>query len=178
MSKTIRYYRHSETTWNKEGRLQGWFDSELTEHGIKLAQAITWQPDIVFCSDLNRSITTAKFMFPNQKLHKSPFIREIDLGEWQGQTINQLQLDSHYRCYEQTPHLFHATTQEIFEMVTKRMLLFHNQLRDLPYEKIAVVSHGVALACLFCKLNNDSTDRLWKYMLSSATFRAYEVKKL
>ena len=178
MSKTIRYYRHSETAWNKEGRLQGWLDSQLTEQGIKLAQAITWQPDIVFCSDLERSITTAKFMFPNQKLHKSPFIREIDLGEWQGQIINQLQLDSHYRCYEQTPHLFHATTQEIFEMVTKRMLLFHNQIRDLPYEKIAVVSHGVALACLFCKLNNDSTDRLWKYMLSSATFRAYEVKKL
>lgn len=178
MSKTIRYYRHSETAWNKEGRLQGWLDSKLTEQGIKLAQAITWQADIVFCSDLERSVTTAKFMFPNQKLYKSALIREIDLGEWQGQTINQLQRDSQYRCYEQTPHLFQATTQETFEMVAKRMLLFHEQLLGLPYEKIAVVSHGVALACLFCKLNNDSTDQLWQYMLPSATFRAFEVKTL
>lgn len=178
MSKTIRYYRHSETAWNKEGRLQGGLDSPLTEQGIKRAQEINWQPDIVFCSDLQRAVATANLMFPNQKLNKSALIREIDLGEWQGQTIEQLQLDGQYRCYEQTPHLFQVTTQETFEMVTKRMLRFHKQLLGLPYENIAVVSHGVALACLFCHLNQEATNRLWEYMLPSATFRGVEVKTL
>ena len=31
----IYFVRHGETEWNKEGRLQGWLDSDLTAKGIK-----------------------------------------------------------------------------------------------------------------------------------------------
>lgn len=178
MSKEIRYYRHSETKWNKEGRLQGWLDSELTEHGIKLAREVQWQPDIVFSSDLNRAITTAKWMFPNQQLITTALLREIHLGDWQGKMLDELQQDPNYQCYQNAPHLFQVQSQESFQMVTKRMRFFHDQLEQFPFERIAVVSHGVALACLQCKLNQDSINNLWDYMLPSATYVVYEMKTL
>lgn len=168
MSKIIKYYRHAETQWNKEGRLQGWLDSELTEHGIQQAKQVQWEPEIVFCSDLNRAYQTAEYMFPNNVIHKSESLREIHLGHWQGCLISSLQNDGQYNCYTNSPHLFQHTTQESFQQVTSRMLAFHESLDYLPYNKIAVVSHGVALACFFVALKDQSNEKLWEYMLNGA----------
>lgn len=175
MSKIINYYRHGETAWNKEGRLQGWLDSDLTSNGIKQAMAVDWDPEIVFCSDLNRAVQTAQLMFPNKPIHKSKNLREINLGHWQGCFISDLQNDDQYRRYMKSPHLFINSTQESFEDVTNRMVAFHDYLSQLPYNKIAVVSHGVALACLFTALNNQPNNQLWDHLLSSASFLSIEI---
>jgi len=165
MSKIIKYYRHAETKWNLEGRLQGWLDSALSENGIKQAEKIIWKPDIVYCSDLNRAYETAKLMFPNSKIVKNSNLREIYLGHWQGCQISTLLKDEQYMCYVDTPHLFRSTTQESFQQVTKRMLDFHISIGELAYEKIAVVSHGVALACLMTELNHQNYENLWNHLL-------------
>lgn len=175
MSKIIKYYRHAETKWNIEGRLQGWLDSELTEHGIQQAMEIQWEPDIVFCSDLNRAYKTAKLMFPNSIIYKNSNLREISLGHWQGCQISNLQSDEQYMCYMNTPHLFQNTTQESFQQVTKRMLDFHKKICHLSYEKIAVVSHGVALACFFTALNNQNYENLWNHLLKSSACETIEL---
>lgn len=175
MSKIIKYYRHAETLWNKEGRLQGWLDSELTEHGIQQAKKIQWEPDIVFCSDLNRAYETAKYMFPNTTIYKNTNLREISLGHWQGHQISNLQYDEQYICYMNTPHLFQNSSQESFQEVTKRMLDFHKAICDLSYEKIAVVSHGVALACFFTVLKNQTYENIWNHLLKSADCETIEL---
>lgn len=169
MSKTINYYRHGETVWNKEGRLQGWLNSELTTKGIEQAMSVNWNPQIVFSSDLKRAVLTARLMFPDHTIHKNDRLREINLGHWQGSYIKDLQQDEQYYCYLNTPHLFLNTTQESFEDVTERMLVFHEYLLQLPYERIAVVSHGVAIACLITALHKQPYNQLWGYMLNGAT---------
>ncbi|MEK4423687.1 histidine phosphatase family protein [Solibacillus sp. FSL K6-1523] len=168
MSKIIKYYRHAETIWNKEGRLQGWLDSELTERGIQQAKQVQWEPEIVFCSDLNRAYETAKYMFPNSIIHKSENLREIHLGHWQGCLISSLQNDGQYKCYMDSPHLFQNTTQESFQQVASRMLAFHENLDLIPYKKIAVISHGVALACFISALKNQGYESLWGNLLTGA----------
>lgn len=168
MSKIINYYRHGETVWNKEGRLQGWLNSDLTTEGIEQAMSVKWNPQIVFSSDLNRALQTAHLMFPNRTVHKSKNLREIHLGHWQGSYIKDLQQDEQYYCYLNTPHLFINTTQESFEDVTYRMIAFHEYLLQLPYERIAVVSHGVAIACLISALHKQPYNQLWGYLLNGA----------
>lgn len=169
MSKIIKYYRHAETKWNKEGRLQGWLDSDLTEQGIQQAKQVQWEPEIVFCSDLGRAFQTATLMFPGQVIHKSERLREIHLGHWQGSFINSLQHDAQYKRYTNLPHTFQHTTQESFQQVASRMLAFHEELDRLPYNKIAVVSHGVAIACFMTALKSQSYENLWGYLLKGAT---------
>ena len=175
MSKIINYYRHGETVWNKEGRLQGWLDSELTAKGMEQAISVNWNPEIVFSSDLKRAVQTARLMFPDHTIHKDDRLREINLGHWQGSYIKDLQLDEQYCCYLNTPHLFMNTTQESFEDVTNRMIAFHEYLLQLPYERIAVVSHGVAIACLISALHKQPYDQLWNYLLNGAACFSIEV---
>lgn len=166
MSKTIKIFRHGETAWNAEGRLQGWLDSPLTQQGKQQAcPIIEWQPDIVICSDLGRAVTTAKLLFPNMPHHQDHRLREIYLGDWQGCTIEALQQQPAYRCYQQTPHLFQPITQESFQQVTARMQEVLADIRKLPYERIAIVSHGVAIACLMIAEQQKSLEELWQYML-------------
>ena len=168
MSKIINYHRHGETVWNKEGRLQGWLDSDLTIKGIEQALFVNWNPEIVFSSDLKRAVQTALLMFPDHTIHKNHTLREINLGHWQGSYIKDLQQDEQYCCYLNTPHLFMNTTQESFEDVTNRMIAFHEYLLQLPYERIAVVSHGVAIASLFTALHKQPYNQLWGYLLDGA----------
>ncbi|MFY4811172.1 histidine phosphatase family protein [Haloarcula sp. AONF1] len=62
---TLLVARHGETTWNRDGRIQGWAPSRLTEQGQKQATALgTWLDerygvDRVFASDLRRTRETA-----------------------------------------------------------------------------------------------------------------------
>lgn len=165
MSKIINYYRHGETVWNKVGRLQGWLDSDLTTKGVEQAMSVNWNPEIVFSSDLKRAVQTARLMFPDQTIHKNENLREINLGHWQGSYIKNLQQDEQYCCYMNSPELFINTTQESFEYVTNRMIAFHEYLLQLPFERIAVVSHGVAIACLMSALHKQPYNQLWGYLL-------------
>ena len=62
---TLLVARHGETTWNRDGRIQGWAPSRLTDQGQKQAQALgTWlddrySVDRVLASDLRRTRETA-----------------------------------------------------------------------------------------------------------------------
>ena len=56
--------RHAETLWNREGRFQGHLDSRVTLRGVEQIQAVARRlqdtdVDVVFTSDLGRSILTA-----------------------------------------------------------------------------------------------------------------------
>ncbi|WP_319759523.1 histidine phosphatase family protein [Maridesulfovibrio sp.] len=96
-SVKIAFIRHSVTEWNEAGRIQGHFDSPLTEYGKELAARWkeTIEPetiDAVLTSDLGRAIETADIItegFEVPKLHL-PGLREQDWGEWSGLTTDEL----------------------------------------------------------------------------------------
>ncbi|AJF25786.1 phosphoglycerate mutase [Haloarcula sp. CBA1115] len=62
---TLLVARHGETTWNRDGRIQGWAPSRLTDQGQEQATALgAWLDerygvDRVFASDLRRTRETA-----------------------------------------------------------------------------------------------------------------------
>lgn len=62
---TLLVARHGQTTWNRDGRIQGWAPSRLTEQGQTQAQALgawlddRYDVDRVLASDLRRTRETA-----------------------------------------------------------------------------------------------------------------------
>ena len=67
MKKTLNYkvvfLRHGESHWNQENRFTGWTDVDLTEVGIKEAEAAgkklkNWEFDVVHTSMLKRAVKT------------------------------------------------------------------------------------------------------------------------
>ncbi|WP_336336124.1 histidine phosphatase family protein [Haloarcula brevis] len=62
---TLLVARHGETTWNRDGRIQGWAPSRLTDRGQEQATALgawlddRYDVDRVLASDLRRTRQTA-----------------------------------------------------------------------------------------------------------------------
>jgi broad specificity phosphatase PhoE len=83
----ITYFVHGTTTDNEKGVASGWADPELSELGKKqcteLKEIIKGKKfDVVFCSDLKRSVESAKLMFGNSvKIIQDKRLREINYGD-------------------------------------------------------------------------------------------------
>jgi len=90
--------RHGETDFNVEGRMQGHFDSELTDFG--LAQARRVAPELarfaavrLLSSDLSRAARTAEELglVCDLPVKLDPRLRETDLGKWQALTPDEVE---------------------------------------------------------------------------------------
>jgi broad specificity phosphatase PhoE len=84
-------FRHGETDWNREGRLQGQTDTPLNATGLAQAQALTerlrgHRLDAVVSSDLARAWTTAQIVAEGLgvPLIREPGLREAQIGEAEG----------------------------------------------------------------------------------------------
>jgi 2,3-bisphosphoglycerate-dependent phosphoglycerate mutase len=65
--RTLFLFRHGETDWNRDGRLQGHTDTQLNATGLAQAEALAdrlraHRLDVVVSSDLARALTTARII--------------------------------------------------------------------------------------------------------------------
>jgi broad specificity phosphatase PhoE len=106
VSAAILLVRHGETEWNLERRIQGRFDSRLTERGVLQAQAIgrliETLPDaasaLIVASPLGRARRTAEIirehLTARPELIIDDRLREISAGAWDGLTFRDVELRS------------------------------------------------------------------------------------
>lgn len=168
---TFYLVRHGETVWNKEHRLQGWLDSPLSEMGILHAQKLAEQlKDIPFAvaysSTSDRAKETAGYLTAGRTLaiHYEDDLREIFLGNWQGQTIEDIMETNRfdYELYKNYPAQFVATHTESFGAVTERaMYTLKNIAKIYPHEHILIVSHAVTIKCIINAILGRGIDQLW-----------------
>jgi len=89
--------RHGETLWNKEGRIQGVSDIELSETGIEQARRLALSlkdADIgaIHASPLKRAYRTAEIIndFHGKMIDIHPGLMEMDQGDFEGLTFQEL----------------------------------------------------------------------------------------
>lgn len=92
--------RHGQTDYNVEGRMQGHIDSHLTAEGHAQAAAVApaiarLGPGLLISSDLRRAVDTADVVATATGLPVKfdPRLRETNLGEWQGRTVEDIEHD-------------------------------------------------------------------------------------
>ena len=94
--------RHGQSTWNADGRWQGWADPSLSEAGREQAEAAAALlagagetfPGGVVSSDLARARETADIVATAMSLgdvRLDPALRERDVGAWSGLTTAQIE---------------------------------------------------------------------------------------
>lgn len=100
----IYAFRHGQTDWNKEGRIQGHLDVPLNEkgreEGVGLARALRRLPiRLILTSDLSRAVDTAtitlgeailKGWHPPVPIVRDVRLREVSLGALQGLTHSEI----------------------------------------------------------------------------------------
>ncbi len=88
--------RHATTAWNEARRLQGRTDIALSEKGR--AEVADWRLPVEFAdgdwvtSPLLRAVQTARALGA-WRLSCEPCLVEMDWGEWEGRTLDELRLN-------------------------------------------------------------------------------------
>lgn len=91
-------WRHGQTGWNADNRVQGQTDIGLSELGLAQARAAApdlaaLRPDVIVASDLRRVADTTAPLAELTGLTVSfdQRLRERAYGEWQGHTVTEIQ---------------------------------------------------------------------------------------
>lgn len=102
----IYLFRHGETNWNKERRLQGQSDIPLNEFGrelaVKTARALAEVPfDRAFCSPLGRAVETANIILGEREvpLVTDRRLMEINFGDFEGAGFDAAKKDPAHPLY-------------------------------------------------------------------------------
>ena len=141
--------RHGQSTWNAEGRWQGWADPPLSELGEQqAADALEHLRHAgitrVVASDLQRARRTAEIIAEGLgvgPVEVDPDLRERDVGVFSGRTTEENHRD-HPEAFEGT-RILHAPGGESADQVLARVIpaLLRIAHRH-PDETVLVATHG------------------------------------
>lgn len=101
MAVNITYFVHGTTTDNLEHKATGWLPGKLSQKGIEQSiilkeQVDINQFDIVFCSDLERAIDSAKYTFEGVKeIFQDKRLRECNYGDFNGKDSDLVKYEEH-----------------------------------------------------------------------------------
>ncbi|GAC1502603.1 MAG: phosphoserine phosphatase 1 [Ktedonobacteraceae bacterium] len=173
MTKTIVYLtRHGQTEWNLVRKMQGYQDSALTELGLLQA---TWlrdamraiELDALYSSSSLRAVRTAEIIRGQRNLEIVTYdaLREINMGDWEGKTANEIQLTDAqgldtfwYRPAEYIP----TNHGESFHDIQNRVIPVLNEIiARHPGQTIMLVSHGITLKVMLTHFEQRSLAKLW-----------------
>ena len=95
---SIILLRHGKTQGNLDNRYNGRTDDSLCEEGIAEAEAGEHYPEIslVYASPMRRAQETARIFFPNAEIKTVPGLREMDFGDFEGRTAEEMANDEAY----------------------------------------------------------------------------------
>lgn len=98
---SIILLRHGKTQGNLENRYNGRTDEPLCALGIAEAEAGAHHPEIplVYASPMLRAQQTAKIFFPNARIETIPDLREMDFGDFEGRTAEEMEQNETYRAW-------------------------------------------------------------------------------
>lgn len=170
-TRRLHLIRHGQTDWNRDKRVQGHAESELTELGrqqaARLAPILRREPiTAVHCSSSVRTRQTGEILFRDSGLSLAPCdrLREIHLGPWEGRMQAEVRevWPDQFEHFWQRPDRFSLEGAETFEQVQQRAMQRIQELLTLPDRHIAVVSHGVWIKTLLCAIEDRHLGQLWE----------------
>ena len=163
--------RHGETEWNKEGRMQGWKDSNLTEKGIdnakKLGESLKdVEFDYIYCSPLGRAVDTAKHIRGNKdaQIIIIESLKEMGFGICEGMQHEKLKelYPSQQLNFWNKPHLYETVDGESFdELIHRVKKVLYDIINNSTGENILIVSHTVVIKAIYLLIKNYSLEDFW-----------------
>lgn len=139
-SVTVHLIRHEKTQANLERKYIGWTD-EAISHAIDVEPFL--QPVLVYGSDLIRCKQTANAYFPQAEYRANAQLRELNFGDFEMKTYEQLQHNMLYRAWIDDPFQVTPPNGESFTHFQARVVQAFQQIIHRPDDYIFVVHGGV-----------------------------------
>jgi probable phosphoglycerate mutase len=145
-------FRHGETDWNREGRLQGHTDTPLNATGLAQAEALAHRLrahrlDAVLSSDLARALTTAQIVADALRvpLATDLGLRETNVGAGEG----MIWADAKARFGEELTERWYSDNDAAFPggetglaTLTRGLAALRRFAIAHPHRRIGVSTHG------------------------------------
>ncbi len=109
--------------------------------------------DVVFCSLLSRCRQLANDLFPGENIQFDDRLMELDFGQWEMQPWNDISETPEAKAWFDDFVEVRCPGGESFREQINRTASFLEDLKEKPYNAIAVVAHGGILRALDCLLN-------------------------
>lgn len=179
--------RHGQTDANLLGRYQGHLDLPLNETGREQVLVMGAQlreelqtrgitsVQALYSSDLIRTRQTAQAAADSLGMEVLPDerLREINMGDWEGAYFTEIRErfpEVVERRYDDPMHFAPPNGETTFD-VAKRMwpaLDEYAARRQGDDDPIVVVSHGMAIATVICRIRGMSLDRVFEVVPGNA----------
>jgi broad specificity phosphatase PhoE len=156
--------RHGETLWNKEGRVQGISDVELSDVGRRQARSLALSLHdhpigSIHASPLKRASQTAEIIneFHHLDIHLHPDLMEMDQGDFEGLAFKELMVREKIflRKWITDPAAVRMPNGETFLELQHRAWRAVEQIIS-GAENALIVSHNFTIAAILCRLRNIS----------------------
>jgi alpha-ribazole phosphatase/probable phosphoglycerate mutase len=180
--------RHGESIANIEGRMQGHFDSPLSERGREQARALAARllregrtAAAVYSSDLLRAAATAEILAAglSAPLCLDARLREFDVGALTGVLWNEVEV-----LYPEVWQQIHEPDEYVRFPGEEDNQAFRGRLADMlafikarhsEADAVVVVSHGGSLGMLLTHLLGMDTRRPFPFRFSNASLSIVEM---
>ena len=163
--------RHGETEWNRQNRLQGNSDINLSPEGLHqasmLAEHAPFQHvDAIYSSDLTRALATANILAEKFDLtvKTMPALRETNFGDWEGRFISELAAESPkaFGKFFTDPERCHPPHGETFLECQARLLIgIREIIANHENQNVIAVSHGAAIRLILGAALDMPIHKMW-----------------
>jgi alpha-ribazole phosphatase len=151
--------RHGQTSWNVEGRYQGYHDIELNQVGIKqakLAEKYLSRVEFanIYSSPLKRTLYTAETINGRRNLNIKvrEDLKEMNFGKWEGMKFADIDEKYHkdYHTWLEDPYNNRPTGGENFKEITERTTTEVGRIvsENADGSSVAVITHGGVILSL------------------------------
>ncbi|MCK5407618.1 MAG: histidine phosphatase family protein [Candidatus Krumholzibacteria bacterium] len=176
--QTIYLIRHGETDHNRDGRVQGHTESQLSELGREQARRLGTRLEkagikVAVSSPLARAVDTARIALDGTL----PFVtrdglREIHLGEWEGKIAAEIRkaYPNEVKLWFEQPSRLRIPGGESMRQFRRRVRGTMDSVRDeFGDTTIAVFVHGGVICCYLTSLLGMKLDDIWRFKIRNGS---------
>jgi len=169
--------RHGETLWNKEGRVQGTSDIELSDIGTNqaglLASSLKNQRiEAIYSSPLKRALQTAQIIneFHSLRIHTYKELMEMDQGVFEGLSFKELMNDKKdfLKQWIADPASVKMPEGESLTELQDRAWSIMEHIISQDKNSL-VVSHNFTIAAILCRLRDISLSQFRSTCVDTAS---------
>lgn len=175
------FVRHGETDWNVSLQYQGQAGVPLNDRGREQARLSAvrlrrYGVAALYGSDVVRAWETSEIVGHELGLTPQPLpdLREIDVGQWEGLTPEELyrRFPEHMQEYERDPARTVRLGGESYAQLQERALRALNFIHETHSlgDTIVAVSHGGTIRAILCHIINLDLSYFGRMWLDNGSF--------
>ena len=183
------FIRHGQTDWNVRGKIQGSYDIELNETGIRQAIELSdkltkhkYEFKKIYSSPQKRALNTAKILSDSSNIEYVVIddLREINMGEWEGLSWKEVDENypTEYKEWKSNRRYTSPPKGESYEDMLQRVIKALHKIINENKDDVVIITHSAVIMCLQCYITKTPFNKMLQFKTTNAEITEIDSKLL